>query len=66
MAEVERLAKDGWQLVPGVQPIAIYNLVRQKNMPVSAPAPVSPQAGMGTLGIDDSKIFMMRDGKLVS
>lgn len=65
-AEVERLAKEGWQLVPGVQPVAIYNLVRQKNIPAAA-QPIAAAAAVGApvLTIDDSKIFMMKpDGKL--
>lgn len=54
--EVAKLAAEGWQIVPGVKPIAIYHLVRQKKPEMSA---------IGNLVIDDSKIHIMRNGKIV-
>lgn len=30
--EVDRLQQEGWQLVPGVPPVAIYHLIRDKRM----------------------------------
>lgn len=65
MGEVEKLAKEGWQLVPGVQPVAIYNLVRPKNAPAFA-APAATATGIATLSIDESKISLYRNGKPVS
>lgn len=59
-AEIEKLAKEGWTLVPGVQPVAIYHVVRAKQQHISAPA------GLGALHIDESKIGILRDGKLLS
>lgn len=60
--EIEKLAKEGWALVPGVQPVAIYHVVRPKHINSHLMAP----AGKGSLSIDDSKIHIMRDGKLIS
>lgn len=57
-AEIDKRAKDGWMLVPGVQPVAIYHVVR--------PKPATVPMGRGTMTIDDSKIGILRDGKLVS
>lgn len=62
MAEVEKLAKEGWQLVPGIQPVAIYNLVRPKGF-VAQSAAVLAAPGTATLTIDDSKIAIYRNGK---
>lgn len=59
-AEIERLTKDGWTLVPGVQPIAIYHVVRQKQATAQA------NSGKGTMMIDDSKIGILRNGQLIS
>lgn len=50
---VDALIKDGWTLVPGVAPVAIYHVLR-----VRQPA----QPGIGALGkikIDDAKIFIV-------
>lgn len=62
MSELEKLAKEGWQLVPGIQPVAIYNLVRPKGF-VAQPAAVLAVPGNATLNIDDSKIAIYRNGK---
>lgn len=58
--ELEKLQREGWTLVPGIMPVAIYHVVRAKQQHVSAPA------GFGTLHIDESKIGILRDGKLLS
>ncbi len=52
-AEVEKLAKEGWQFLPGIKPIAIYHVARAKQAPPSA-------AGMGQLTIDDSKVIILK------
>lgn len=59
-AELEQLKNEGWTLAPGVEPVAIYHVVRAKQQHVSAPA------GLGNLHIDESKIGILRDGKLLS
>ena len=57
--ELKKLQAEGWQTIPGVPAVVIHHLVRQKSQPVSA------GAGVGKLHIDDSKIMILRDGKLV-
>lgn len=59
-AELEQLQKEGWSLAPGIEAVAIYHVVRVKQQHVSKPA------GLGTLHIDESKIGILRDGKLLS
>jgi hypothetical protein len=58
--EVKRLESEGWELMPGILPVAVYHVVRIKNKPQFA------QAAEGTMGIDDSKVLIIRDGKVVS
>ncbi len=52
-AEVEKLSAEGWQLLPGATPIALYHLVRAKAQPATAPGV------KGRLIIDDSKVFII-------
>lgn len=58
-AELERLTKEGWILVPGVQPIAIYHVVRQKAATAQA------NTAIGTMMIDESKVQILRNGQLI-
>lgn len=58
--EVKKLEAEGWELMPGVAPIAVYHLVRIKNK-----APFA-QSAQGTFGVDDNKVHILRDGKLVN
>ena len=58
-AKVEAFAADGWEIAPGTVPIAVYHVMRQKNRPPQ------PAGGIGTLRIDESKIFIRAsDGTL--
>ena len=57
--ELKKLQDEGWRDLPGVPGVIVYHLVRQKSQPVTA------GAGVGKLQIDDSKIMILRDGKLV-
>lgn len=59
-AELEQLQKEGWTLAPGVEPVAIYHVVRPKQQPMTQPA------GLGAMHIDEGKIGILRDGKLLS
>jgi hypothetical protein len=59
-AELNKLAAEGWQIVPGAPPFAVYYLTRQKPQ-----AKMAEHAAQGTLQIDDSKIHVVRDGKIV-
>lgn len=56
-AEVEALKAEGWELIPGVPPVTVYHLVRLKNRP-------QPDFEL-KMAIDDSKVGILRDGKLV-
>jgi len=57
--EVDKLVADRWEIVPGTKPMAIYHLARIK---VAQAAAVG---GFGTLQIDESKISVIRGGKVV-
>lgn len=57
--EIERLTKEGWTLVPGVQPVAIYHVVRPKRATAQA------NMGQGTMMIDESKIGILRNGQII-
>ena len=54
--KLEALQAQGWTLVAGVTPVAIYHLCR----------PVQPNAALGTLKIDESQVQIIRDGKIVT
>jgi hypothetical protein len=58
---LEAKTKEGWMLVPGTQPRALYQICR----PVQANS-LSEHKGFGQLGIDDSKVHVVdKDGKIV-
>ncbi len=57
------LKAQGWEMVPGVTPVAVYHLVRIK--PEAQQQPVSQPMGLGKLHIDESKIGIVRNGKFV-
>jgi hypothetical protein len=57
--EVNKLVADRWEIVPGTKPIAIYHLVRMKAAQAAA------VGGFGTMQIDESKIHVIRGGKVV-
>lgn len=55
------LKAEGWQTVPSAPPIAIFNLFRPKPQPVP-----SPMGGaLGVIRVDDTKVHVIRDGKIV-
>jgi len=51
---VEALSKEGWQLVPGITPVAIYHVVRSEQTKAAA------VGGLGQMHIDDSKIHVIK------
>lgn len=63
-AEVARLDSEGWELVPGVVPVAVYHLVRVKGV-LSKPKPAS-QSGLGSLLIDDEKVYVIKENNRVN
>ena len=52
-AEITKWAAEGWQLVPGCIPQAVYQLYRQSKV----------SGSMGKLVIDDSKVHVVRAGE---
>lgn len=59
-AELAKLEAEGWKVIPGIAPIAIYSVFREK-----------PEAPIGmhiesNLIIDDTKVHVVRNGKIVS
>jgi hypothetical protein len=55
-AAIEGLKADGWELIPGIVPVAIYHVVRHKNRPKDMEL---------KMAIDDSKVGILRNGKIV-
>jgi hypothetical protein len=58
--KLAQLQAEGWQIVPGTHPIAIYHLERHV---VAAPPPQPAAAGVGRMHIDESQITIIRGGK---
>lgn len=58
-AEIEALKAAGWELIPGVIPVAVYHVVRKIIRQEDA---ADMQLRMQ---IDDSKIGILRNGKMV-
>jgi len=55
--ELEKLQADGWEVVPGAVPVALYHLRRLK-------AHVMRAGARGGITIDESKVFIIGpDGK---
>ena len=59
-AEVQKLQNEGWELMPGVVPVGVYHVIRNKNRPPKA----QETGGFGQMIIDDSKVMLLGpDGK---
>jgi hypothetical protein len=54
-AEIKKLMAEGWELMPGVKPVAVYHVVRLKNRPPAS-------AAIGEMRIDESKVFVIPAG----
>jgi hypothetical protein len=50
-AETRRLVEEGWHIVPGTVPVAVFALQRE-----AAPATMV----FGTVAIDDNKVFILK------
>ena len=55
-AAVDALRADGWELIPNIPPVAIYHIVRLKNRPKDMQL---------NMAIDDSRIGILRNGRIV-
>jgi hypothetical protein len=58
-ALLDAKAAEGWQMVPGVKPFGVWMLCR------AVAGYMAENKGFGTFHIDDSKIFILRNGKLL-
>lgn len=56
---IEDLGRDGWDLIPGLQPVAVYPLRRLRVRAAEAPL-------MAKLTIDESKVQIIRNGQIVT
>jgi len=61
--KIQQMLKEGWTLVSGTKPVAIYHLQRIKQ--VSAAQGFMGAAGQGGVGVDETQVFILRDGKLL-
>jgi len=59
---IQEMLKEGWSLVSGTKPVAIYHLQRIKP---SAAHSFMGAAGQGGVGVDESQVFILRNGKLL-
>jgi hypothetical protein len=57
--EVQKHVEAKWEILPGTKPVAIYHLVRVKAVQAAS------VGGFGALQIDESKIHLIRGGKVV-
>ena len=52
-ASVQALVREGWDVIPGIPPVAVYHLVRARK------EQQPQQSGLGRLLIDDSLITVV-------
>jgi hypothetical protein len=55
--DVEQLRVDGWKLVPGTTPVAIYTMFREK---IAADVPIDVGFAQGEMIMDDTKVGILR------
>lgn len=63
--ELEKLAAEGWQPVPNLTAAATYVLFRPMVQQPVAPQAEPAAAGLGKLTIDETKVHLFRNGRLV-
>lgn len=61
--KIKALLVEGWSLVSGTKPVAIYHMQRVKS--ATAPQALLSAAGSGSIAIDENQIFILRNGKLL-
>jgi hypothetical protein len=59
---VENMKAAGWMIMPGATPVAVYHLIR----PVQEVNPLAALNVEGIMTIDETKVHIVRDGKVVS
>jgi hypothetical protein len=69
--ELAKLEAEGWKPIPGLAPAVSYVVFRPQPVaqpaaqPVMEPVIEPASAGMGIITIDDSKVHLYRNGRLV-
>ena len=59
--DLKAMEAEGWVLMPGFKGIALFPVHRLK----TAQQPSQSPLGIATIAIDESKIKILRDGKLI-
>jgi hypothetical protein len=57
------MLQEGWSLVSGTKPVAIYHLQRIKQ--ISAAQSFMGAAGHGGVALKEDQVFILRNGKLL-
>lgn len=60
---IQGMTSEGWIMVPGITPIVVYHVVRMKG--VTAAPEDGAHKPIAKLNIDDTKVHILRDGKLI-
>ena len=60
---IQNMTAEGWLLLPGVSPVAIYHCVRIKGDVASQD--IDGHKPVAKISIDETKVHIMRDGQLV-
>lgn len=63
--ELAKLANEGWQPVPGLAAAVTYVMFRNVPQPVVTPEVTPAAAGMVQMNIDETKVQIYRNGRLV-
>jgi hypothetical protein len=61
--KIKEMLAEGWQLVSGTKPVAVYHVQRMKQMPQVQS--LMGAAGAGGIKVDEDQIFILRNGKLL-
>ena len=61
--KIQQMLKEGWSLVSGTKPVAIYHLQRIKQ--VSAAQSFMGVTGHGGVALKEDEVFILRNGKLL-
>jgi hypothetical protein len=56
--DVDQLGADGWKIFPGVTPVAVYTMFREKNAPAELIPPES--VAQGEMHIDDPLVGIIK------
>lgn len=59
--DVRKMTAEGYMLIPGVVPVAVYHVVRIHAKPGENP----PPKPMAKIQVDDTKVKILRNGELI-